>query len=81
MDASSHRDLADRVKAYGLSIVAKGARLCVANPLNAGLVEGIFSQGGRYATTWGHEVGERGDESGTVERLAFLLGASAGGAA
>ncbi|MBI0377166.1 hypothetical protein JBE27_13025 [Streptomyces albiflaviniger] len=79
MDASGYRDLADRLKAYGLSIVAKGAQLCVENPLSANLVEEIASQGKRYVTSWGYELGERGDESGTALRLAFLLGASPGG--
>ncbi|WP_275559256.1 hypothetical protein [Streptomyces sp. 5-6(2022)] len=80
MDASGYRDPADRLKAYGLAIVAKGAQLCVANPLSANLVEKVASQGGRYVTAWGCEIGERGDESGTALRLAFLLGASPGGA-
>ncbi|OPF67858.1 hypothetical protein VT50_0237625 [Streptomyces antioxidans] len=84
MDASGYRDLADRLKAYGLSIVVKGARLSVANPLSTNLVEEIASQGERNVTTWGNELGERGecgDENGTALRLALLRGASSGGAA
>ncbi|MDP9611686.1 hypothetical protein ACFV4E_40985 [Streptomyces hygroscopicus] len=80
MDASGYRDLADRLKAYGLLIVAKGAQLSVANPLGTDLVEEIASKGGRYVTTSGYELGERDDEGGTALRLAFLLGACPGGA-
>ncbi|MEU2688294.1 hypothetical protein ABZ654_31305 [Streptomyces hygroscopicus] len=80
MDASGYRDLADRLKAYGLSIVAKGAQLSVANPLGTDLVEEIASKGGRYVTTSGYELGERDDEGGTALRLAFLLGVCPGGA-
>ncbi|RNG38029.1 hypothetical protein [Streptomyces botrytidirepellens] len=81
MDESSYRDLAERLAAYGLSIVAEGAHLRVANPLSATLAEEISGHGGRYVTAWGYELGELGDEIGTAGRLAFLLGASRGAAA
>ncbi|MFD8339490.1 hypothetical protein ACFV42_43820 [Streptomyces solisilvae] len=80
MDTSGYRDLADRLKAYGLSIVAKGAQLSVRNPLGVNPVEGIASQEGRYVSASGYELGERGDENGTALHIAFLLGASPGGA-
>ncbi|OMI33418.1 hypothetical protein [Streptomyces sparsogenes] len=78
MDVTSHRDLAEGLKSYGLSITAKRAHLYVANTLSASLAEEIFSQGGRCTTAWGYEIGERGDEIGTAHRLAYLLGAPPG---
>lgn len=82
MDEPSDGDLVgvarfvDRLKAYGLSIVAAtGARLRVANPLSSSLFEDIVHRGGRYVTAWGYELGELGDETGTARRLAYLLGA------
>ncbi|MGW3627527.1 hypothetical protein [Streptomyces sp. NPDC000880] len=44
------------------------------NPLNAVLAEAIGTCDGRYVTGWGYELGETGDEAGTAQRLAFLLG-------
>ncbi|MFK4185900.1 hypothetical protein ACI2L4_18040 [Streptomyces sparsogenes] len=78
MDATSYRDLTERLKSYGLSIMAKRTHLYVANTLSASLAEAIFSQGGRCTTAWGYERGERGDETGTARRLAYWLGAPPG---
>ncbi|MEU1668374.1 hypothetical protein ABZ547_33290 [Streptomyces sparsogenes] len=78
MDVTSHRDLAERLKSYGLSIMAKRAHLYVANALSANLAEEIFRQGGRCTTAWGYERGERGNETGTAHRLAYWLGAPPG---
>jgi hypothetical protein len=78
MDVSTYRDLADRLRAYGLSTAAKGAHLRVVHPLSTTSVEEIVGQGGRHVIAWGHEIGERGDETGTALRPAHLLGAPPG---
>ncbi|MEU5061304.1 hypothetical protein OHU25_01675 [Streptomyces sp. NBC_00117] len=46
----------------------------MSNPLNLGVVEAVDHRDGRYVTDWGYELGETGDEEGTAQRLAYLLG-------
>lgn len=48
--------------------------MSVTNSLHPGLGETVTAHGGRYLTDYGYEIGEHGDEHGTADRLAFLLG-------
>ncbi|KAF5994162.1 hypothetical protein [Streptomyces sp. WAC00263] len=71
--------LAEQLRARGLSVInADGQTISVTNPLNTVLAEAIATCNGRYVTGWGYELGETGDEAGTAQRLAFLLGAPGG---
>ena len=67
--------LADQLTARGLSVTNREQYVVsVANPLHPGLGETVTAHGGRYLTDYGYEIGEHGDEHGTADRLAFLLG-------
>ncbi|RRQ79416.1 hypothetical protein CQW39_09760 [Streptomyces griseofuscus] len=67
--------LADQLAARGLSVTNQDQHaMSVANPLHPGLGETVTAHGGRYLTDYGYEIGEHGDEHGTADRLAFLLG-------
>jgi hypothetical protein len=76
MDAmTASASLADQLAARGLSVRNQdGGTVRVTNPLHPLVTEIVTVQGGRYLTAYGYEIGEHGDERGTVERLAFLLG-------
>ncbi|WP_328313054.1 hypothetical protein OG432_24245 [Streptomyces sp. NBC_00442] len=47
--------------------------LQAANPLHEMLTENIATEGDRYVTSFGYEIGERGHEAGCAERIAHLL--------
>lgn len=75
MDANASVILAEHLKARGLFVTNSDERaISVTNPLNPDLVEAVDTSHGRYVTGWGYELGEAGDEAGTAQRLAFLLG-------
>lgn len=71
--------LADQCAARGLAVSerADGA-LFVNNPLHPRAGEMLTEQCGRYLTDYGYEIGERGDEPATADRIAFLLGLPCG---
>lgn len=67
--------LAKRLRARGMSVRKHDEEtLSVANPLHPRVGEIVTAHGGLYLTDYGYEVGEHGDEHGTVDRIAFLLG-------
>ncbi|MFJ8933559.1 hypothetical protein ACIRLA_44055 [Streptomyces sp. NPDC102364] len=75
MDANTAAILAEQLTAHGLSVTnTDETTVSVSNPLNDGVVEAVGHRDGRYVTAWGYELGETGDEEGTAQRLAFLLG-------
>lgn len=75
MDANTAAILAEQLTAHGLSVTnADETTVSVSNPLNDGVVEAVDHRDGRYVTAWGYELGETGDEEGTAQRLAYLLG-------
>ncbi|RCH64261.1 hypothetical protein DT019_34315 [Streptomyces sp. SDr-06] len=47
--------------------------LRTANPLSAHLTEQIATTEGRYITSFGYEIGERGHEASCAERIAHIL--------
>ena len=75
MDANTPVILIEQLKACGLSVIEGGGTLVSAmNPLNLDLKEVLDVRNGLYVTDWEYELGEVGDEVGTAQRLAFLLG-------
>ncbi|MEU3124165.1 hypothetical protein ABZ696_28345 [Streptomyces albidoflavus] len=75
MDATTAAILAEQLTAHGLSVTnTDETTVSVSNPLNRGVIEAVDHRDGRYVTAWGYELGETGDEEGTAERLAYLLG-------
>ncbi|MCX4834368.1 ATP-binding protein [Streptomyces sp. NBC_01016] len=75
MDANASVILSEHLKARGLSVTNDDDSIVsVTNPLNPYLVEAVGTAGGHYVTGWGYELGATGDEAGTAQRLAFLLG-------
>ncbi|MEW2494154.1 hypothetical protein ACWEQU_20040 [Streptomyces nodosus] len=75
MDANIAAILAEQLTVHGLSVTnTYETTISVSNPLNRGVIEAVDHRDGRYVTAWGYELGETGDEEGTAERLAYLLG-------
>ncbi|MGW5097090.1 hypothetical protein ACWEQ1_19255 [Streptomyces nodosus] len=75
MDANIAAILAEQLTVHGLSVRnTYETTISVSNPLNRGVIEAVDHRDGRYVTAWGYELGETGDEEGTAERLAYLLG-------
>ncbi|MGW2083442.1 hypothetical protein ACWCOW_42565 [Streptomyces sp. NPDC001939] len=75
MDANTAAILAEQLTAHGLSVTNMDETIVsVSNSLNLGVVEAVDHRDGRYVTDWGYELGETGDEEGTAQRLAYLLG-------
>ncbi|MFE6163860.1 ATP-binding protein [Streptomyces sp. NPDC056486] len=75
MDANTSVSLTEQLEARGLSVIKDDDNMLnVVNRLKPDLVEVVSAQGGGYVTGWGYELGEAGDETGTAQRLAFLLG-------
>jgi hypothetical protein len=66
--------LAEALAARGLTVNQDDGALNVANPLHPRIGEVLTEQRGRYLTDYGYEIGALGDEHGTAERVAYLLG-------
>lgn len=76
MNTNGLRKLAGHLRDYGLSIDENDAehRMQVTNPLHG--AEEIIAHRGRYVTSHGYEVGERGEEKGCATRIAQILAVS-----
>jgi hypothetical protein len=67
--------LAEQLAARGLYVTKRhDGALSVTNPLHPLVGEVVTTQGDGYITDYGYEIGEHGDEHGTADRVAFLLG-------
>jgi hypothetical protein len=76
MDAmTAPASLAETLAARGLTVARRDdGTLSVTNPLHPLVGETVTDRGGRYLTDYGYEIGAHGDETGTAERVAHLLG-------
>jgi hypothetical protein len=70
--------LATCVEAHGLTADLTDTGLTVSNPVSSALTETVRRTGDAYRTGWGYELGRTGDENGTADRLAYLLGVPSG---
>ncbi|MEU9195370.1 hypothetical protein [Streptomyces hundungensis] len=70
------RKLAGHLRDRGLTVELNDDEtvLRAANPLHEALTEQIATNGVRYVTGFGYEIGERGHEAGCAERIAHMLG-------
>jgi hypothetical protein len=75
MHANRLAILAEILRARGLFVTnGDNGSVIVRNPLYPRIGEAVGAINGSYLTDYGYELGERGDELATADRLGYLLG-------